>query len=126
MDKYFVQLRQALLSLHKTLLDYQQQIYERRHGRITSKGKLFSLVTGDAAFSWLRQLSELIVGLDEMFDEKKSSDQTKKDFIKYTAKLLHPSATGTAFAKQYYQAMQKDPGVALAHARVMQMLKHGY
>jgi guanosine-3',5'-bis(diphosphate) 3'-pyrophosphohydrolase len=59
-------LRHALLRLHKTLLDAQRVRYEREHGRVESTGELLDLVLKDASFEWLRVLSALIAGLDEV------------------------------------------------------------
>src|SRR3954462_4756934 len=70
-------LRDALLALHKTLLDAQRIRYEREHGRVESRGELLDLVLQDASFEWLRVLSALIARLDELSaveDKDVSSD----------------------------------------------------
>jgi hypothetical protein len=38
-------------------------------------------------------------------------------------KLLTPSETGEAFARRYYEALQRQPAVVLAHADVRRALK---
>ena len=60
---------QALLRLHKALLDDERVSYERVHGRIPSNGAFLQLVLGDAWFAWLRPLSQLMVKLDELMRE---------------------------------------------------------
>ena len=60
------ELRNALLQLHKALLDAQRVRYERENGRVESRGELLDLVLRDASFEWLRVLSALIARLDEL------------------------------------------------------------
>jgi hypothetical protein len=64
-------LRNALLQLHKTLLDAQRIRYERENGRVESRGELLDLVLQDASFEWLRVLSALIARLDELTEPDK-------------------------------------------------------
>ncbi len=59
-----VSLRQALLRLHKTLLDMERRDYEKIHG-VVKAGELFRLVVGDPQFAWLHNISEFVVRIDE-------------------------------------------------------------
>src|SRR5271165_7614727 len=59
-----VALREALLRLHKTLLEMERREYEKAHGSV-SAGELFRLVVDDPQFSWLHNLSEFVVRIDE-------------------------------------------------------------
>src|SRR5882757_9322207 len=115
-----VDLRHGLLRLHKTLLDSERDSYERAHGRrITSRGELFQLVVGDDWFAWLHAVSELVVQIDEMLDAEEPAtaiDATR--LIDRARLLLKPSEEGDGFAKRYFDALQRDPDVVLAHAAV--------
>jgi len=62
-----IDLRHALLHLHKTLLEWERAAYEKIHGR-TSPGNLLTALMNDAQFAWLRPLSELIVRIDESLE----------------------------------------------------------
>ena len=118
------QLRERLLALHKTLLDYERKRYEGKYGRIESSGKFFQLVTGSGSFAWLRSLSELIVSIDELLDQKQPVDgKNTEHLFAYVRRLLAASQSGNEFEKKYYAALQKDPAVALAHAKVLESLK---
>src|SRR5882724_5805147 len=59
-----VALRGALLRLHKALLEMERRDYEREHG-VVNVGELFRLVVDDPQFSWLHNISEFVVRLDE-------------------------------------------------------------
>ena len=42
--------------------------------------------------------------------------------IAQARELLAPNETGTGFAKRYFEALQRDPDVVLAHARMRKVL----
>jgi hypothetical protein len=121
-----VDLRHGLLRLHKALLDSERETYERAHGRISSRGEFFQLVVGDAWFAWLHSVSELVVRIDEMLDADEPAtaiDATR--VIDHARRLLRPSEGGDGFARRYYDALQRDPDVVLAHAAVKKLLRKG-
>lgn len=117
------QLSRALLRLHKTLLDGERIAYERVHGRITSNGQLLQLLLGHTWFTWLRQLSQAMARLDELAESTEASaDEAVQDLIASLRTLLTPSEVGEGFGRQYYDALQRDPNVVLAHAAVRELL----
>src|ERR1700735_4645642 len=58
-------LSRRLLDFHKALLGWERANYEAEHGRIASPGEFLGLVLDHAQFAWHRQLSGLIVEIDE-------------------------------------------------------------
>ena len=116
-----IPLRASLLTLHSELLVLQRQKYEDLFGRIRKTGEYFSLVMDHPAFQWLRGLSILIVSMDELMSGRKPVEEKQVDsLVAYIKALLKPHKEGNEFEKNYYDALQKFPGVALAHGRVMQ------
>ena len=123
-DVHLDHLFQALLRLHKALLDDERVAYERVHGRIPSNGAFLQLVLGDAWFAWLRPLSQVMAKLDELGEEDKSPvglDTTT--LIASIRTLLTPSEEGEGFGRQYHDALQRGPDVVLAHAAVRALLR---
>lgn len=118
------QLSRALLRLHKTLLDGERLAYERVHGRIASNGQFLQLLVGHAWFAWLRRLSHSMARLDELAESKEPSapDAIGEEIAGIRA-LLTPSEVGEGFGRQYYDALQRDPDVVLAHAAVRDLLR---
>lgn len=117
-------LSQALLRLHKTLLDGERLAYERVHGRIASNGEFLQLLLGHGWFAWLRQLSQAMAQLDELAESKETSAGDAIDELIVSIRiLLTPSEIGEGFARQYYEALQRDPEVVIAHARVKELLR---
>jgi catechol 2,3-dioxygenase len=117
-------LRSGLLALHKTLLDDAKVAYEMDRGRIPSSGALLQLVIGDPWFAWLQRLSGLIVRIDEMTStEAKATEADAKALFEQVDRLLIPSETGADFARRYFEALQRQPAVVLAHGDVKRVLK---
>ena len=121
---YLDNLSRALLRLHKALLDDERVIYERVHGRIASNGAFLQLVLGDAWFAWLRPLSQLMVQLDTLDEEDEVSASGQIIALLASVRvLLTPSEEGDGFGRHYYDALQREPDVGLAHAAVKALLR---
>ncbi len=112
-------LREALLALHKALVDSERVSYEQNIGTIPSANHFLKLLTNDPWFVWLHPLSQLIVALDEALDAKTKSPLTAEmsaALMKRTGELLVAAETGEGFARHYFDALQRDPDVVMAHA----------
>jgi catechol 2,3-dioxygenase len=119
-----VELRTRLLALHKALLDDAKAAYELDRGRIASPGALLQLVIHDSWFAWLHQVSELVVRIDEMTTaDAKTTDADARVVLEQVDRLLIPSETGDTFARRYFEAIQRQPAVVLAHGDVKRLLK---
>ena len=117
-------LRTKLLALHKSLLDDAKVAYEMDRGRIPSAGVLLQLVIGDPWFAWLQRLSGLIVRIDEMTaTEALATESDARALFEQVDRLLIPSETGADFARRYFEALQRQPAVVLAHGDVKRVLK---
>ena len=117
------QLRNALLALHKALIDSERVTYEQTIGAIQSPNHFLQLLTGDPWFAWLPALSQLIVAMDEALDEKEPlTTANVDDLVNQTRLLLVASEDGDGFSKHYFDALQRDPDVVLAHAEVVKFL----
>jgi hypothetical protein len=109
--------RQALLTLHKALVDSERVSYEKTIGGIRSSNDFLQLLISDPWFAWLQPLSQLIVSIDEALDAKEPLTTAKVDeAVKAAGVLLAPSESGEGFSRHYFDAMQRDPDVVLAHA----------
>ena len=119
-------IRGPLLTLHKALVDSERVEYEKTIGKITSPNHFLQLLTNDPWFAWLSPLSQLIVSIDEALDAEDKPNQEAIDaLLKEATRLLLPSETGSGFSKHYFEAIQRDPDVVLAHGAVVQSRNHG-
>jgi hypothetical protein len=115
--------RHVLLRLHKTLLDFEREAYERKHGKIGNSYEFLNLALQNPWFAWLRHLSELIVEMDEFLDAREpGSESTAVALIEQSRILLTPTESGTEFQRKYFASVQQSPEVVLAHSEFARLL----
>lgn len=115
-------LRNKLLHLHQILLKIERNSYEQEHGRV-SPGELLQLLINHEQFAWLRNISQLVVQIDEMLqaNEPVSLDEVQSVLVNART-LFVPSEEGNGFQRKYYDALQLEPAAVLAHAEVTDIL----
>jgi catechol 2,3-dioxygenase len=111
-------LRTRLLALHKALLEDARSQYEMDRGRISGSGALLQLVINDPWFAWLHQISETIVRIDDI-----TTEPDVRALLEQVDRLLVPAEHGDSFARRYFEAIQRQPAVVLAHGDVKRFLK---
>jgi hypothetical protein len=118
-----VAVRHALLTLHKALIDVARIDLERVEGRLTGNQMLDRLVTDDQ-LAWLRPMTAIIVGLDELLDgETPEAEAESTDYAARIASLLTPEgAEENPFTTEYARILLERPEVTMAHAAVMRAL----
>src|SRR5580700_4344050 len=117
------ELRHILLAHHKTLLDSERARYDHDVERIKSSGQLLNLVLQDPFFAWLHELSELIVMIDETLDaDEPPTDADAARLLAQARMLLLPVEAGDGFRGQYFDALQRDPDVVIAHGAAVKAL----
>jgi hypothetical protein len=121
---HLAEMREALLRLHKALMDSERISYEQTFGKITSPYQFLQLLTNDPWFAWLRPMSQLIAAMDETLDAKKPLTVAAVDALLGQAKaLLVPTESGEGFSRHYDEALQRDPDVVFAHAAVAKLIR---
>jgi hypothetical protein len=115
-------LRHALLHLHKTMLDWERAAYERIHGRVSSHELLKAILT-DPQFGWLRPFSELIVHIDETLEhESPESPVDVQAIVDRARALVAAEESEGPHANRYREALQAHPDAVLAHRGVTLVL----
>jgi hypothetical protein len=80
-------------------------------------------VIEDPWFAYLRELSGLVVAIDERMDaDEPTTEDEATLFVRQARKLLTPAEEGRGFEKRYFEALQRDPDVVLAHAATVRLL----
>jgi hypothetical protein len=116
-------LRQALLHLHKTLLDWERVAYERIHGRVSSH-QLLQAIFADAQFAWLRPFSELIAHIDETLEhESPDAPPDVAAIVDRARTLVTPDESTDPHAQRYRDALQANPDAVMAHRAVTVLFK---
>lgn len=117
-----VLLRDALLQLHKVLVESERVEYEKAFGPIASPNDFLRLLSRDPWFAWLSPLTQLLVRMDEMLDEGEPiTEQGKKEIFASAFELLVTDEAGAGFGKHYFDALQRDPDVVMAYAEVAKL-----
>jgi hypothetical protein len=116
-------LRNGLLRLHKTLLDSERAVYERDISRIHSPGQFLGLVMDDPWFAYLHELSRFVVDIDELLDaDEPASPRQAERYLTKARALLTPAEHGQGFERRYFEALQRDPNVVLAHREATKLI----
>lgn len=116
--------RDALLQLHKTLLQSERASYEAVMGKIGSPYHFLQLLTNDPWFAWLHPFSQLIAAVDEKLGAKIPATNAEiNSLFAQAANLLVASETGEGFSRHYFDALQRDPDVVFAHFEAMKLIR---
>ena len=117
-----IDLRNRLLQLHKTMLDDERRTYERVHGPIGSPGAFLQLLLSDSWFAWLRPVTGLVVEIDEALAAKEpAAEETTERLLRQARSLLTETESGRGLGKGYFDALQRNPDVAVSHGEVMKI-----
>ena len=119
------ELREAMLPLHKTLLEFERVGYEATFGKIQTPFQFLKLVMNDPWFTWLAPMTQLITMMDEMLDAKKEPLTVAgvEAVAERVKTLLVATEGGEGFSRHYDEALQRDPDVILAHAAVAKLIR---
>ena len=117
--------RNGLLSLHQELVRSERAVYERDIQRIASSYHMLGLLMNDPWFAWLHDLSRLIAEIDEAMEERKAAltQAQGEQLIARAAGLVAPNEHGEGFGRRYFEALQRDPDVVLAHGQFRRVLQ---
>jgi len=119
-----VALREALLHLHKILLESERISYEATFGPISSPYQFLHLVTNDPWFAWLTPLTRLLATVDETLDAKTPPTAAGATaLLREAGALLVATVDGEGFSRHYDEALQRSPEVVLAHAAAAMLIR---
>jgi hypothetical protein len=112
-------LRNQLLSLHKLLMSVERAAYEKEENVIQSPMQFLQLLMEHERFAWLRQLSQMVVVMDEAMEEKPPITKERADALVGEARhRLIGSEEPGSFAARYAKVREREAEVAAAHAQI--------
>ena len=121
--QHLVEVRRALLRLHKALIDSERAAYEARAG-VTSNGQFLQLLLQDPFFVWLRPFSGLIAQMDEALAAAEGlSAEDAGVFIAQVRSLIGPPEANTGGETRYEEVRGRDPDVLFAHAELARTVR---
>lgn len=101
--KNLKEIRNEMLSLHKTLLEIERGNYEAEFGKVTNI-QLLNLLFEHQNFIWLRDISSLVAEIDELFSKKEGIEESEIEKLFTKAKFLFDESENNSEFKNKYQA----------------------
>ena len=116
-------LRSKLIVLHKALIDSERIEYEKSFGPLETPQQFLKVLINDPWFAWLQPFSRMVVTIDEMLESEEAIPaQEVKDLWSRARALLQVSEVSDDSRRSYFEALQREPDVILAHAAVMKVV----
>jgi hypothetical protein len=116
-------LRNLLLEQHKLLLDRERAEYEKVNGAISGAGPFLALALNHPDFAWLKQISTLVIEIDEALSPRSKADAAVGTAILSQAReMLRPREQGGDFQARYFHSMQDSPDVVILQCRIEKLL----
>lgn len=114
--------RDLLLSLHKSLLDFERSAYEQSNGEVTAT-QFLNLLLEDPEFAWLRKFSTLIVDIDEMFAQKDGFAEEAVDIhLKKMREIIFMDDDDQDFVARYQKGLQQNLEAAAIQGDLRKLL----
>src|SRR5688572_18907461 len=116
-------LRSKLIVLHKALIDSERVEYEKSFGPLETPQQFLKLLINDPWFAWLQPFSRMVVTIDEMLEsEEPIPAEEVKSLLERARTLLEVREETDDSRRSYFEALQREPDVILAHAEVMKVV----
>lgn len=114
--------RDLLLSLHKSLLDFERSVYESTNGPVTP-AHFLNLLLEDPEFAWLRKFSTLIVDIDEMFAQKDGfAEEAVSVHLAKMREIVSMSDDDEVFLAKYQNGLQQNLEAAAIQGQLQSLL----
>src|SRR5687768_17540561 len=116
-------LRGKLIVLHKALIDSERVEYEKSFGPLETPQQFLKLLINDPWFAWLQPFSRMVVTIDEILESMEPIPHEEvKGLLERARTLLEVREETDDSRRSYFEALQREPDVILAHAAVMKVL----
>ncbi len=116
-------LSKAIAKVHKGLLHFQKELYEEEKGKKLSVHEFLHLTLTDSEFEWLKQLSTLIVQIDEAVDDDNSQlAEIKREVILELRSLFIDPTQNVEFKARIVQALGRDSSLWLDISEIRKQL----
>lgn len=95
------ELARALRQTHSALLELVKADFEGLNGPVGGPFQLFQLVTNHPFFQWLRPLSGLMAGLDELIDERRLLTEQELGELRSSVQALLAQSDPSGFGANF-------------------------
>lgn len=117
------EIRNELLSLHKTLMDIERSNHEAEFGKVTNL-QLLNLLFENERFIWLRDISGIVAEIDELFASKSGLNYELGNqlYIKVNS-LFDQSGENELFKSKYQANLDTENTVSEHHQKIINLIK---
>src|SRR5688572_32312653 len=116
-------LRSKLIVLHKALIDSERVEYEKSFGTLETPQQFLKVLINDPWFAWLQPFSRMVVTIDEILESEEPIPVEELRAVMGRARILLEVREETDDSRRsYFEALQREPDVILAHAAVMKVV----
>ena len=117
-------LRSRLIVLHKALIDSERVEYEKSFGTLQTPQEFLKALINDPWFAWLQPFTAMLASIDETLEREEPIRAEEIETINRNARALLEVREETDDSRRsYFEALQREPDVILAHAAVMKLIK---
>lgn len=120
---YIGNISQTLAQIHKMLLLTEFEKYEKNNALTLSPHARLNLLLNAPEFAWLRDLSQMMASVDEIYFQKEVITETQISLIKKCVHDLMLVQNDSAFSKNYIGHLSDIPDLMLVHGQLKQFLK---
>lgn len=113
--------REALMILHKSLLEFQKEILEKESGQKMNPYEALNAALNDERFSWLKTISQMIVQLD-IESEDMHNPNRKSPVLDPQEMKAFFSNPPSAFQQQLLLAIQNNPDITFLYSTARQSI----
>jgi hypothetical protein len=106
------------------LIDSERVEYEKSFGTLETPQQFLKALINDPWFAWLQPFSRMVVTIDEMLEsEEPIPVEEFRALMSRARTLLEVNEETDDSRRSYFEALQREPDVILAHAAVMKVVK---
>lgn len=117
------EIRNELLSLHKTLMDIERANHEAEFGKVTNL-QLLNLLFENERFIWLRDISGIVAEIDELFASKSGLNyELGNQLYSKVNSLFDESEENELFKSKYQANLDTENAVSEHHQKIINLIK---
>lgn len=114
----------ALAKVHKLLLENEIEFIEMKNGIRLNANDRLNVLLNSAEVAWLRDMSQLMAFVDEVYFQKEPIEDDQVRTIKKRVEDLILNQSDTEFSRKYRQLLAQVPDLMFEHGSLKVAVKN--